>query len=127
MLISGSIFIVSFLALYITLSLRVVSVRRGTVSVSADGRLFNNIFSVVDVVAFYIVMGLKRGVHHTYLFLLVISHNIISLVKYIVLKVEGRFIKMIDSVRGKGVTHKKGSASLFLREIKKHQDSLKSN
>lgn len=125
MLISISIFIVSFLALYVTLSYRAFAIRNNSISIQSDDRIFQSMSYFVDLIAFYIVMGLKYGARNTYLFLLVISHNAISLIKYLVVKVERRFIKLIDSVRGKGIVHKKGSASLFLREIKEYQDNLK--
>jgi hypothetical protein len=45
----------------------------------------------------------------------------VILVRYLWVRAERKSSRLIDSVRGKGVIHKKGAVSLFLAQIKEQK------
>lgn len=71
----------------------------------------------LDYSAFKFITWLKAWLRHASLHLLMLAAKGLSLVKYLVVKLEQKFAKVIRSVRGQGPTGKRGSVSLFLREV----------
>ena len=71
----------------------------------------------LDYSAFKFITWLKAWLRHLSLHLLMLMVKALSLLKYFVVKLEQKFAKVIRSVRGQGPTGKRGSVSLFLREV----------
>jgi hypothetical protein len=88
-----------------------------------------SIYSVIgpriDTFAFYLVFFFKEIIRHIYLIILLMTRKIISILKFTSIRLERRFSKVINSVRGRGNLDNRGSASLFLQEIKEHQDKIR--
>ncbi len=88
-----------------------------------------SIYSIVepriDTFAFYLVFFFKEIVRHIYLIILLIARKVISVLKFTSIRLERRFSRIINSVRGRGNLDNRGSASLFLQEIKEHQDRMR--
>ena len=59
----------------------------------------------------------KQVVHYAYFYFLIILRRVVIIVRYILVRVERRFSKIIDSISGKGTFHKKGAVSVFLTQI----------
>lgn len=89
----------------------------------------NSVYSIIepqiDTFAFYLVFFFKEIIRHIYLFILLIARKFTSVLKFTSIRLERRFSKIINSVRGRGNLDNRGSASLFLREIKEYQDKIR--
>ncbi|MBI2100092.1 MAG: hypothetical protein HYT48_01995 [Candidatus Vogelbacteria bacterium] len=67
----------------------------------------------VDFANFFSHLG-----HYLYFYSLVIVRHLLIWSRFLLHKVEKKFSRLIDSVRGKGVLNHKGSVSIFLAQIK---------
>jgi len=56
--------------------------------------------------------------HFSIFYSLLASRRLVVMSHQILVRVEGRFSRLIDMVHGKGIIHKKGAVSLFLTQIK---------
>ena len=56
--------------------------------------------------------------HYLYYYTLVLMRHLLGWSRYLIYKIEKRFSRLIDSVRGRGVINHKGSVSLFLAKLK---------
>ncbi len=63
----------------------------------------------------------KQVVHLGYFYLLLAIRRVVIMVRYLLVRAERKSSRLIDSVRGKGVIHKKGAVSLFLAQIKEQK------
>ena len=55
--------------------------------------------------------------HFVVFYSLLASRRVVIILRYLLVRVERRFSRLIDAIRGKGVIHKKGVVSLFLTKI----------
>lgn len=81
----------------------------------------------IDYSAFRLVTGLKQLAHRLMVGSLELTGKFLSLLKFVVIKFEHRFSRVVNSVRGKGSLGKRGSVSVFLREIEDHKNGLRFN
>ncbi len=65
--------------------------------------------------------------HYLSFYGLVFIRQLIIMTRALLALVEGRFSRLIDAVRGRGVIHKRGAASLWLLEVKNHKQNLASS
>lgn len=79
----------------------------------------------IDYSAFRLVTGLKKLGHRLMVWGLEATAKLLSVFKFIVIKLEHRFSKVVNSVRGKGSIGKRGSVSIFLKEIEEHKSGLR--
>ena len=109
-----------------SLAFKIILLRRRRVSVLVETSVRQVIDHKVDSLAFHLVVIGRDLVHHGYLYFLVMGQKTALIIKYLAHKLEKRFGKVIDSVKGKQELSKQGDASHFLREIKNHQDRIRS-
>ena len=104
---------------------RVVQIQVGGVNtshVASVREVFQPLLTHINV--WFKVHG-KRFAHSASYHALVFGHEVILFFKYIIHRLEKKFSKTIDLVKGKGVHHDQPSNSFFLNEIKKHQDQMR--
>lgn len=104
-------------ALYLLVKRAVVLRRTNHNFHTAEPSLHVFVKPTLDYSAFKFITWLKVWLRHTSLQLLMLVAKGLAVVKYLVVKLEQRFAKVIRSVRGQGPTGKRGSVSLFLREV----------
>src|SRR6056297_2141682 len=81
--------------------------------------------SWIDFLAFNIVTGARKLFRYIYLSIILLGEELIKLFKKIIIKIEKRFDRIVSQVKGRADISKKGSVSLFLKEIKEHQQNIK--
>jgi len=68
------------------------------------------------------ILAVKRSLAATYLFLLLIGHRAAAAAKVGLHKIENRFLRLIEAVRGRGrrsrPEERRGAVSFFLEQIK---------
>lgn len=69
--------------------------------------------------SFFLQLG-----HYFYFYALVFVRHLIVMARSLLAFIERRFSRLIDAVRGRGVIHKRGAASLWLLKIKNHKQNL---
>ncbi len=79
----------------------------------------------IDYSAFRLVTGSRKLGHRLMVITLELLGKLLSLFKFIIIRLEHRFSKIVNSVRGKGSIGKRGSVSLFLKEIEEHKSGLR--
>ncbi len=111
--------LVSGLSLIYLIVRRMVALRRGQGTFHSDEpSLHVFIKPTIDYSAFRLMTFLKFWWHRFTLVCLTFIAKAISFVKFVVLRVEKRFGKVINSVRGQGTLNsQRGAASIFLREL----------
>lgn len=73
----------------------------------------------------HFVIWFEHGAKWLYLHGLLLGQKLLILTQRLFAKIEGRFVKLIHSLRGhQGATTKKGSTSIFLNEIKNFREEL---
>jgi hypothetical protein len=111
---------IAFVSLGAVVSLvgwQVFALRRGWVSEHSHQPLGSMIEPKVDRAAFTLATFVRAFAHFLSLKILVTIRTMLLISKYIITKVEKRFANIISTVKGRGVVTKKGSVSLFLKEI----------
>ena len=116
--------LVIYLVILSVLLVRVRHIRRGEVYDVKSG-LSVVIEPKIDKLAYGVIVLAKETVRYGYILVVLVVEKIIQLIKYLVIKMEKRFARIVNQVRGKGEITKPGAASLFLKEIKKHRDKVK--
>ena len=111
--------LVSGLSLVYLVTRRMLSLQRGVGQFHFDEpSLHVFIKPTIDYSAFRLMIFLKFWWHKFTLLLLTLIAKAISFIKFVVLRLERRFGKVINSVKGKGpINRERGSASLFLQEL----------
>ena len=98
--------------------------RRGEVTVIDVGPL--SLFAMCErrIERWYYLFGFvfRQLAHYLYFYSLVTVHFLVIAFKSLLTLAEGRFSRLIDSVRGRGVLHKRGAVSLFLTQISQVKD-----
>ena len=79
---------------------------------------------LTHIAIWFKVHGFRFGKSISY-HVLVFGREVILFLKYIIHRLEKKFSKTIDLVKGKGINHDQPSSSFFLNEIKKHQDQMR--
>lgn len=121
-----SISLLLYTAVALVLGWRIVELRRKRISPVVPGSLRVLVEHKVDTLAFHVVVVGKELLHYAHLSFLVVGQKTALVVKYIAHKLERRFGRVINSVKGKQELSRQGDASHFLREIKEHQDHIRS-
>jgi len=116
--------LVIYLLILTALLIRLMKIKRG-MSYANQPSLSSIIEPKVDTLAYHIVVSWKEVLHFGYVSILLLTEKLIKVFKFLIIKVEKRFARIVNQVRGKGEINKKGAVSLFLREIKDHQDKMK--
>lgn len=117
--------IVSFAVFALAILWRMVQIRVGGVNtshVASVREVFQPILTKIST--WFKVHGKQWGKSISY-HVLVFGREIILFFKYIIHRLEKKFSKTIDLVKGKGVHHDKPSNSSFLNELKSHQDQMR--
>ena len=111
--------LVSGLSLVYLVTRRMLALQRGVGQFHFDEpSLHMFIKPTIDYSAFRLMAFLKFWWHRVTLLLLILGAKVISFIKFVILRVERRFGRVINSVKGKGPINKeRGSASLFLQEL----------
>ena len=118
----GIVFFVIFAAAVLW---RVIQIRIGGVNtshVATVREVFEPLFR--QIAAWVVLHGQKWGRSISY-HLLVFGREVILFFKYVIHRLEKKFSKTIDLVKGKGVHHNQPSNSFFLNELKSHQDKMR--
>ncbi len=80
---------------------------------------------IVDYVAFKMVYWCKQLAEKFYLFLIFFLRHSLSVIRFIVVRVEKKFGRFTDALQKRQqVIHVNGSVSSFLREIKDHKEAV---
>ncbi len=78
---------------------------------------------VVDYIAFKIVHFCKQTINKVYLFLLFFTRNVLSVIRFVVFKIEKKFSSVAELAKERKAVHKEGPVSFFLQEIKEHKEN----
>lgn len=117
--------IVSFLLFAFVVAWRVIQVRVGGVNTShiaSVREVFEPLLNKMSV--WFKAHGFRFGKSVSY-HVLVFGREVILFFKYVINRLEKKFSKTIDLVKGKGSHDDKPSKSFFLNEIKNHQDQMR--
>lgn len=118
--------LVSGLSLAYFLLRRLWALRRGDSTFHlAEPSIHVFIKPTIDYSAFQLVIGVKVLFHRLSLYGLMLVGRGLSLMRYIVVRLEARFSRIINSVRGQSPLERRGRASVFLREIDEHKQALR--
>lgn len=79
---------------------------------------------VVDYIAFRLVYLCKQVVTKGYLFLLFFLRNSLSIIRYLIIRLEKRFYRFTESIKEKEKVIHQGKVSSFLKEIREHKESV---
>ncbi len=105
---------------------RLMAIRNGKVVIIEQPTLFSFLQEKIDWVAVVFVLICRDSVKFLFLQTLSLLKKGASYIKILSIKLEKRFSRVIDLVHGKGAISKKGAVSFFLREIKDHNDKVRS-
>lgn len=97
-------------------------VRSGQVVVTGVQPLPELIRGRIDWAYFHFALAFKQLVHYSYFYFLLATRRVLVIVRFLLTRVERKCARLIDSVCGRGVLHKRGAVSLFLAEIKRPKD-----
>ena len=112
---------VSATSLLLLLRQQVALVRRGEVAPVEPVSLPELVLRRIDWAYFHFALAFKQVVHYSYFYFLVTIRRVLVVVRFLLVRVERKCARLIDSVRGRGVLNKRGAVSLFLSEIKPHK------
>ncbi len=79
---------------------------------------------VIDYVAFRLVYFCKQTMIKSYLFLLFFLRNSISVVRYLIIRLEKRFYRFTESIKEREEIIHQGKVSSFLKEIREHKENI---
>lgn len=117
--------IVFFALFALAMAWRIVQIKVGGVNtshVASVREVFEPILNKIS--RWFKVHGKQWGKSISY-HVLVFGREVILFFKYIINRLEKKFSKTIDLVKGKGTHHDKPSNSFFLNEIKNHQEQMR--
>lgn len=101
---------------------QIAGLRSGRIVAFGNGDLRDSLQIRLDRFYFGFLLFFRHLVHHAYFYTLLILRRLTIIGRYLLVRVEKKFSRLIDSVRGKGVIRKRGSVSFFLQQIKDHKD-----
>lgn len=110
----------------LTVAWRMVQIKVGGVNTSHVASVQEVFQPMLNAISrWFKVHGKRWGKSISY-HVLVFGHEVLLFFKYIINRLEKKFSKTIDLVKGKGVMHGQPSSSMFLNEIKNHQELMRS-
>lgn len=113
--------LLSFAGLVALLAWRVSYNRQHRVSFQEVGD-YSISHLIVDYIAFRLVYFCKQVVVKSYLFLLFFLRNSLSVIRYLIIRLEKRFYRFTDSLKEKEKIIHQGEVSSFLKEIREHKE-----
>ncbi|MEK7477963.1 MAG: hypothetical protein AAB645_01175 [Patescibacteria group bacterium] len=116
---------ISFIALTIMVMIRIAALRNGQAIIVEQSDLHLVVQTKIDDLAVLFVLICREMSKFLSLYVLVFLQRLVSLLKVEIIRVEKKFSRIIDAIKGKGETSKKGAVSFFLREIQDHKDRVK--
>ncbi len=102
-------------------SQRLWALRAGRVTITAETPLHHLLQEKIDLVAVVLVLACRDGLKYLSLRTLRFLSHLTSVLKMWVIRLEKKFSKIIDLIKGKNVTSRKGAISFFLKEIEDHK------
>ena len=103
---------------------RQVLIKQG-VNFSLEPDLSSVVNPKIDSLAYYLVISSRELVRYSYVFLVLLIDHLLKWLKSLIIKIEKRFAKIVNQVKGKRQLGERGAVSLFLKEIKDHHDKVK--
>lgn len=112
--------LISFIALAVMVSFRVLQIRGGK-TYSITPTLYSIAEPKIEK-ALAGLMGIAQKIgHFISIHSLTFARNLLSLVKYVIIRIEKKFSRVINSVRGKEELRKNGEASDYFKQIRNEQ------
>lgn len=115
----------SLIVISAMIGMRLTAIRGGKITVLEQSNLFSVLQEKIDWLAVVFVLICRDALKFIFLHTLLFLRKIVFYLKVGAIRVEKRFVRVIDLVHGKGAVNKKGAVSFFLREIKDHNDKVK--
>lgn len=104
---------------------RILSIKKGKIY-QTTAPLSTIVEPKVDALAYYVVIFSREAVRQSYILSVLLVEKAIKISKIVIIKIEKRFAKVVNQVRGKGeVSKNRGAVSFFLQEVKDHRDRIK--
>lgn len=117
---------IGFFAVFaLAIAWRMLQIKIGGVNTSHVASVREVFQPLLNAVAQWFKVHGKRWGKSVSYHVLVFGREIILFLKYIIHRLEKKFSKTIDLVKGRGIHHDQPSSSFFLNEIKKHQDQMR--
>jgi len=124
-----TIFIISGLVTLIglvgVLLWRTIEIKRGG-NFQVEQGLMTLVEPKVDKLAYYVSASVVIAFKQFKILLILALAKLIGLMRVVIVRLEKRFSKIVNQVKGKGEINQRGSVSLFLRQVKEHQDQIRS-
>ncbi|OHA61558.1 MAG: hypothetical protein A2556_00285 [Candidatus Vogelbacteria bacterium RIFOXYD2_FULL_44_9] len=108
---------ISFIVLFVALSLRVVALRSGKEFEVAGSNFYRSTQLFFDHLAFNLVQSVRVLIGRALYSLISWSQIALGWLRHHVVRVERKVNKVVDVVNGKGEVCNAGAVSLFLKEI----------
>lgn len=109
--------LVSLLILTLTVGTRIEKIRSGQEYIRHPESLSSLLAPKIDALAVLLVLVAGNSLRWLSHKIIIYSHRLLSILKELVIKVEGKFAGVVDTIHGRGQIDKKSSTSFFLREI----------
>lgn len=114
--------VLSLIIISMMIGMRLTAIRGGRITILEQPALFSFLQEKIDWLAVIFVLICRDSLKFIFLHLLLFLRKIVFYLKVGAIRVEKRFVRVIDLVHGKGAVEKKGAVSFFLREIKDHKE-----
>ncbi len=121
-----SVSISSLVALLAMIAWQAFALRQGHVEAGSSQSLSAVIQPKIDHAAFHFSTFAGAVLKRFSILLLSGIRVLLLLSKQLIIKLEKRFANIINAVKGKGPTSKKGSVSVFLREVEQYRLEVQS-
>jgi hypothetical protein len=109
--------LISFVVLFVTISLRVIALRSGQEFELSSSNLYRSAQVFFDHLAFNLVQAVRQILAKAFIMAVNLSHRVLTYGRERVNHAERRFAKVADIVNGKGELPDSGPMSMFLKEI----------
>ncbi|MEI6494538.1 MAG: hypothetical protein WCO03_00565 [bacterium] len=116
--------VASLLGMMGMVSLRLSSLRRGGVIAYGGPSVFSIIQEQIDQAAYLLVVNVVKGMKFAYAESIIFLHKVITEIKHAIVAVEKKFAGLAESAHDRRGSGKRGSVSLFLKEIEDHQERV---
>ena len=114
--------VLSLIVISMMIGMRLTAIRGGRITILEQPTLFSSLQEKIDWLAVIFVLICRDSLKFIFLHTLLLLRKVVFYLKVGAIRVEKRFVRVIDLVHGKGAVNKKGAVSFFLREIKDHKE-----